>query len=223
MISLIHPSRGRAEKAFSTYKNWMQKRKYKGEYDHIEYNLSLDSDDPTLERYKEIFPKDDFWTHTYINNNKSVVQATNYAAQWSNIGEYDIMLYLSDDFDCPQDWDSLLMTEFVNWNTPALLKVDDCLQPFHTKVVTIPIMNRSFYRRVGYFWYPEYKSMFCDEDLYWTARKLEALRMAPHLRFPHLHYSVGKADHDQTYKVSESNWNQGKEVFNRRKKDGFPL
>lgn len=189
----------------------------------IQYSLSLDSDDPTLERYRELFGKDGFYNHTHINPNKSVVEATNNAAHWFMGGQHDVMIYLSDDFDCPDEWDRLVLTEFTNFHSPALLKVDDCLQPFHTAVVTIPIMNYAFYQKIGYFWYPEYKSMFCDEDLYWTARKCEALRMAPHLKFPHLHYSVGKAEHDQTYKQSEVNWNQGKAVFQRRKSEGFPL
>lgn len=222
-LNLIHPSRGRPEKAFATYQNWMDKRRYKREYDQVGYYLSLDTDDPTLTKYLELFPKDSFYHKVFTNENKSVVQATNYAAHWVNGANSDVIIYLSDDFDCPQDWDSLIMTEFINFHTPALLKVDDGLQPFHVPVVTIPIMNLALYYKIGYFWYPEYKSMFCDEDLYWTARKCEALRMAPHLKFQHNHYSIGKAEHDQTYKQSEANWNQGKEVFARRKAEGFPL
>lgn len=219
-ITLIHPSRGRPQKAFETYTNWMSKRKYKDM--DIQYSLSLDTSDPTVEGYKQLFPQD-YYNFVYVNDNKSVVEATNHVAHWFNGTGSDLMIYLSDDFDCPEHWDYLILREFMSFQTPMLLKVDDCLQPFPTAVVTIPIMNRAFYLRVGYFWYPEYKSMFCDEDLYWTARKLEALRMAPHLKFPHNHYSIGKAEHDQTYKQSEANWNQGKEVFARRKREGFPL
>lgn len=165
-ITLLHPSRGRPEKAFDTYNNWMSKRKYKDM--DIQYSLSLDTSDPTVERYKQLFPQD-YYNFIYVNDNKSVVEATNHAAHWFNGASNDLMIYLSDDFDCPQDWDYLILREFLSFRTPMLLKVDDCLQPFPTAVVTIPIMNRAFYLRVGYFWYPEYKSMFCDEDLYWTA------------------------------------------------------
>jgi hypothetical protein len=84
-------------------------------------------------------------------------------------------------------------------------------------------MNRAMYELLGYFWNPEYKSMFVDEDLYWTARKINAVKMCPHLKFPHEHPSNGKAVTDETYQRSAANWNQGKAVFERRKKQGFPI
>lgn len=214
MISLIHPSRGRPEKALETYNNWMKKSScYKSQsgegYEHI---LCLDFDDPQWRKYPYA---------RCIGNHTSVVHATNAGAA---LAKGDILVYMSDDFDCPDDWDYLLINEFRAFgNNPALVKVDDCLQQFHVPVLTIPIVNRAFYERVGYFWYPEYKSMFCDEDLYWTARKLESLRMAPHLKFPHNHVSVGKAPDDETYRRSAANWDQGKAVFARRKAAGFPV
>lgn len=212
MISLIHPSRGRPQKAKETYDNWVAKsysvRRFgKPDFEHI---LVVDSDDPKAKEYEG----------AYIGNHQSVVHATNIGARMAN---RDILLYLSDDFDCPQDWDLLIQIEFRDFVGPALLKVDDCLQKFHVPVLTIPIMNRAFYLRTGYFWNPLYKSMFVDEDLYWTARKLEALRFAPHLKFPHNHVSIGKAENDETYRRSAANWDQGKEVFRRRKAAGFPL
>jgi hypothetical protein len=65
--------------------------------------------------------------------------------------------------------------------------------------------------------------MFVDEDLYWTALKLNALQLGSHLKFPHEHHSLGKAVNDETYRRSEANWNQGKATFSRRKAAGFPL
>jgi hypothetical protein len=104
-----------------------------------------------------------------------------------------------------------------------MLKVDDCLQKFHVPILTIPIMNRVMYERLGYFWNPEYKSMFCDEHLYWVAKKLNAIKLCPHLKFPHEHPSNGKAVTDETYQRSAANWNQGKAVFELHKKQGFPV
>ena len=144
----------------------------------------------------------------------------------------DILVYPSDDFKCPENWGLLLLHEFYELRAgtlasdpelPALLKVDDCLQKFDVPVLTIPIMNRALYERLGYFWHPGYRSMFVDEDLYWTARKLNALKMAPHLKFPHEHPANGKAADDETYRRSAANWDQGKAMFAQRKAQGFPL
>lgn len=217
-ISLIHPSRGRPVKAFETACEWINKAGV-----DVEYILSLDHSDD-LESYMEaskfIFNTASGKNYCFINDNKSVVEATNNATQHSS---GDVLLYLSDDFKCPEDWGQLIIKEFEGVTEPMLLKVDDCLQRFDAPVLTIPIMNRALYNKLGYFWHPEYKSMFVDEDLYWTAKKLGALKLAPHLKFPHEHVSVGKADNDETYRRSAANWDQGKALFAKRKAAGFPL
>ena len=215
MISLIHPSRGRPEKARRTFERWW------GDYmrgHQFDYTLSLDMDDPKLKEYEKEF--EGIWPGPIIADNRSVVDATNIAAQNS---KGDILVYLSDDFNCPDKWVELIESEFAKYSGPTLIKVDDCLQKFHVPVLTIPIMNRELYKRLGYFWHPSYKSMFVDEDLYWTAKKLGALAMAPHLKFPHEHVSIGKAENDETYMRSAKNWDTGKHLFAHRKAMNFPL
>jgi len=207
MISILHPSRGRPQKAYETARKWLDNAGC-----DVEYILSLDSDD-NVEGYEILF-----WptTKRIINKNKSVVEATNHAAKQS---KGDILLYLSDDFDCPPLWGPMVLKEFYQEDRPLVIKVDDCFQPLGTNILTIPIMNRQLYEKLGYFWHPGYKSMFVDEDLYWTARRLGALKFSEHLKFPHLHKKDGD---DSTYQASARNWNQGKEFFNQRRGAGFP-
>lgn len=214
-ISLVHPSRGRPEKAHATARYWADRA---GAGVFWQYILSLDSDDPKLKDYDLLRGAQNM--KRIVNQNKSVVEATNIAAK-EIMG--DILIYLSDDFKCPDNWGELVLKEFEGETKPLLIKVDDCLQGFHVPVLTIPIMNRALYERLGYFWNPEYKSMFCDEDLYWTAKKLGALKMCPHLKFPHEHPANGKAPDDDTYRASAKNWNQGQQVFIKRKAAGFPV
>lgn len=228
LISLIHPSRGRAEKSFQNVKEWYLKRG-----DHVSWQVvvSLDSDDLQADKYSNLYFSEPpscepeyhpFESHVTIcyGDNKSVVEATNRAAKKS-VG--DILLYLSDDFKCPDNWGQLILKEFEGVTEPMLLKVDDCLQGFHVPVLTIPIMNRALYEKLGYFWHPGYKSMFVDCDLYETAKKLGALKLCPHLKFPHEHVSIGKAQDDETYRRSAANWDQGKALFAKRKAAGFPV
>src|SRR5688572_19380322 len=146
-ISLIHPSRGRASKAHETARNW---------FDNAgpikwEYILSCDSNDPELINYDPLKGAQNM--SRIVNDNNSVVEATNHAAKKSN---GDILLYLSDDFKCPDNWGQLIIDQFQGVTEPMLLKVDDCLQNFGARVLTIPIMNRQLYERLGYFFHPEY-------------------------------------------------------------------
>lgn len=213
VISLIHPSRSRPDKSYKNSSEWLRKC---GIGEDIQLLVSVDDSDPELQKYKSRYGM----SPLLIYKNNSVVEATNNAAACSS---GDILVYLSDDFKCPDNWGQLILKEFEGVTEPMLLKADDCLQRFDVPVLTIPIMNRALYEILGYFWHPDYKSMFVDEDLYWTARKLGALKLAPHLKFPHEHVSVGKAQDDDTYRRSAANWEQGKAVFAKRKAAGFPV
>jgi len=237
-ISLIHPSRGRPQKSLETCKRWVDRSGYKD----IQIVISIDRDDSARIQYIENardlelyvlnnelkFPLAEYdgsstrpiAAFSISHSNKSVVEATNRAVRQAH---GDIFIYLSDDFDCPENWGPLIIKEFEGVTTPQLIKVDDCLQPFRTPVLTIPIMNRQLYERLGYFWHPSYKSMFVDEDLFWTTRKLKALKYCQHLKFEHKHVSVGKAQDDETYRRSAANWTQGEQVFLDRKQAGFPV
>ena len=189
---------------------------------NVQHLLSLDETDPEINRYIETFSDS---SKLILKNNNCVVQATNGAAKHAT---GDFLIFLSDDFDCPHDWDSLLVNVSQKHNKsprddPFIIKVDDCLQVFKVRVLTIPIMSRCLYERLGYFWYPEYKSMFADQDLYEVCDQMQVIIKAPELKFEHRHYSTGKARLDETYRKSEMNWNQGLNLFNRRKNENFGL
>lgn len=214
-ISLLHPSRGRPLKSLENSKEWLENSS--GDYE-IEIVCAVDNDDPMKEEYFKNY------SDCYSSDTANVVQATNHAA-FKSTG--DILVYLSDDFKCPYEWDKLIIKEFENENRPLVLKVDDCLQPFHARILTIPIMNRALYERLGYFWHPSYKSMFVDQDLFETALSIGAVKNCEHLKFPHHHYSNPddkiRSDRDETYKRSESFWDQGKKVFHMRRAQKFPI
>lgn len=214
-ISLLHPSRGRPVKSFMNTSEWISKA---GDVE-VEVICAVDLSDPTREEYQKHYKKS-----VILTPSNDVVMATNFAAKECT---GDIMLYLSDDFKCPEKWGELVVKEFENENRPLVLRVNDTLQRFETPIITIPIMNRQLYTRLGYFWHPAYKSMFVDEDLYWTAMSIGAVKNCPNLIFPHHHHSNPdvnkKAEWDETYRKSEGNWDQGKETFRRRKLEKFKI
>lgn len=217
MISLIHPSRGRAHKSYENTMDWLAKAGC-----DVEVILSVDISDNWRE-YFHIYPPypsdaTTDYVRMYMGDHKNLVEATNHAARES---KGDILVYLSDDFKCFPDWGNVVEKEFSKYQGPTLLKVDDCLQRFEVAVLTIPIMNRACYEALGYFFHPDFKSMHCDEQLYWRAKKLGFLKFAPHIKFEHCHVSVGKAENDETYKRSAANWDHGKAMFAKHKSEGF--
>jgi hypothetical protein len=218
-ISLIHPSRGRPLQAYQTSLKWMSRASKENLIDHY---LSLDQSDPNLAAYRQNFNET---TCVVTNDTDSVVQATNAAAKMST---GDLLVYLSDDFDCPLNWD-LLITQAVETRNlkprydKFVLKVDDCLQNFNARVLTIPIMSRALYEHLRYFWYPEYKSMFTDMDLFEVCDRMGIIIHAPDIKFEHKHYSVGKAPNDEIYQRTNTFWSQGRALYDRRHRQNFGL
>jgi hypothetical protein len=212
-ISLIHPTRSRPQKSFMNHARWIDKAVDK----NIETIVAVDLSDPKRKEYFNLYAKI-YAGMFYEFPANSLVEATNYAAKASN---GDILVYLSDDFDCPERWDESIKEEFKKYTGPTLIKVDDCLQRLDVPVLTIPIMNRELYDLLGYFFHPDFRSMHCDEHLYWRAKKLNALQFAPHLKFEHRHVSVGKAEDDETYRRSTANWNHGVSTLAKHKALNF--
>jgi glycosyltransferase involved in cell wall biosynthesis len=220
-ISLIHPSRGRAALALQTHSDWMGKTSKNVEI-FVRHYLSLDNSDQNLNEYKEKF---EGVTNIVIQDNDSVVQATNNAAY---IARGDLLIYLSDDFTCPSEWDLLLATTLEKRKLDArsdkfIIKVDDCLQDARARVLTIPMMSRPLFKHLRYFWYPEYKSMFSDMDLFEVCSRLGVIIDATDLKFEHRHYSVGKSQNDETYKKTAGYWDQGQKLYNMRRANNFGL
>lgn len=205
-ISLLHPSRGRPDKARATANRWIE---LAGK--EVEHLVCVDFDDPTLPKYQLLFP------YHFASDAKSLVEATNNGAKHIT---GDIIIYLSDDFDCFDNW-ALEIEKYFKDGELVLLKVDDGLQKFHVPVLTIPIMSKALLNHLGYFFHPDFKSMHCDEHLYQRCMKLGVIKFSPQLKFQHNHVSNGKAPDDETYRRSAGNWNHGVMMMNKHRRLGF--
>jgi glycosyltransferase involved in cell wall biosynthesis len=209
-ISIIHPSRGRALSCARTAFKWT---KYL--YQDIQYLLSVDSSDSELSNYKEVCEEQPDLT-LVINDNHSAIEAINNAAK---IATGDIIIVISDDFDCPQDWDTLLLDALKDKSDFLVKTVDGC-QPW---IITLPIMDRVYYNRFGYIYNPSYLHMFCDTEMTHVGHLLGRVITLP-ISFPHMHYTqVGGQPKDEINVKNDATWNQGEEVYLRRMKENFGL
>lgn len=214
-ISLIHPTRGRSERAYNTSQRWLSAQSGNHQIFHV---LVIDHDDPELDLYRNRF-KDSKATIIIISHDKEgdCVKATNYGAAYAaDEIDTDIFVFLADDFEIPlPQWDEKIAEKGIG--AKWILKINDGCQDPNNTVITMPIMNRGLYNDLGYLWNPLYKSMWVDVDLYFTC--LPFIIQAHNLKFQHVHPSwVGARgmQMDETYKRSTANWNQGAEVFNKR-------
>lgn len=205
MISLLHPSRGRLERSYEVTQKWMGNAGQK-----CELIVSIDSNDPHKERYLELYG------NCLVSENRSAVDAINNAAK---VSTGDILIVVSDDSDCPRNWVEKILNA-TSHKRDWMLKVNDGIQRW---LITMPIMDRAYYNRFGYVYYPEYSHMFCDTELTHVADILNRTIKRNDLEFRHNHYSVTKAKRDEVSIKADATWNQGKQLYLQRVKESFGL
>jgi len=225
-ISIIHPSRGRAKIAKSVYDNWMSKA---ANPDDIQYVLSLDFSDNTTQ-YIDLFmspiaamtvyelERVVYRDNLYISrdHNTSAIEAINNAAK---VATGDLLIVVSDDFDCPKNWDVDLL-KYLKDKSDFVVKTYDGLQPW---IITLPIMDRVYYERFGYIYHPGYKHMFCDTEMTHVGDLLDKTVIVP-MTFQHNHYTQkGGIPKDAVSAKNDSTWTQGEKLYLDRIKTNFGL
>lgn len=209
-ISLIHPSRSRPKQANETIKNWLSKASDRAS---LQYILSVDKDDKDLRRYKAIGIENG--TYVAVNRNKSAIEAINNAAKVSTA---NLIIVVSDDFDCEYNWDEKLLKE-LEGKEDYIVKTQDGIQP---TLITLPIMDRTYYNRFGYIYSEKYVHLFSDQEMT-TVGHLLGKVITLNLLFEHMHYSVGKSKKDAINIRNDKSWNQGQSMFNERLKTNFGI
>lgn len=197
-ISLVHPSKGRPQMAIDTANKWLNRAKNRK---NIEYIFSLDTDDTTLFDYVELI-NDSKGLRLTINENICLVEAANNGVSKST---GDLIVLVSDDFDCPEGWDESLTELITDNNYPCAILIDDGICTAGD-ILSLPIINRALYERLGYIYHPDFFSLFADNALLEVAKKLNCLIDARYLLFQHLHYTVGLSKNDATYQHENSTY-----------------
>jgi len=212
-LSLIHPSRSRPEKSKRVMGKWIDSAD--GE---VEMIVSIDSDDDVdayINAYSHgwmLSPNSDYKKIIIENKNRSCVDAINNAAK---VATGDILVVVSDDTDCFENWDVALLKE-LEGKSDYLLKTDDGIQDY---IVTMTVMDRKYYERDGFIYHPDYFHQFADTWLTVLADIRGRLIKSP-LKFPHLHpgHSGGKMMSDALNHRNDLSWKSGLDVFKRHLK-----
>lgn len=220
-FTLIHPSRGRAQKAYNTFCKWMNNSKNP---EKIQYIFSLDSDDKELTRYQKLLPEKKDRYITTVNHNKNLVEAIQKVTDIPKGIEGKILIVVSDDFECPLNWDESLL-KVSEGKEEFAIRVADGYVPNDAAIMTLPIVSKSLFLKLGYIYYPGYTGMFADNDLYEASDKLGAVIKATELLFQHNHWTTGKAKRDETYNRHNTNksWGTGENILKERRKRNFDL
>lgn len=200
-ISVIHPSRSRSSIANKVRTEWLNKAD-----GDIEYVFSLDNDDIQNTKYDG---------ECIYNNNRSAIDAINKGAEYV---KGDIFVVVSDDFSCPEHWDTLLL-KALEGKEDFCVKTKDNIQPV---LMTLPILDRVYYNRFGYIYHPSYIHMSSDVEMTAVAMMLgKAVNVD--ITFEHKHYSTGKFVKDAISIKNDKTYAQGHQNLKERLRTNFGI
>lgn len=201
MISLIHPSRSRANKSFRSAMDWLNSCSTTD----VELIVSIDDNDPEKDNYHLVYSNVSK-ARVIVNNNRSAVDAINNAAK---VSTGDILIVVSDDTGCIVNWDGIIK-KAVAGKQDFILKVYDGIQKW---IITMPILDRTYYNRYGYIYHPDFRHMFCDTFLTHQADALKKVIWRNDIIIPHNHYSVNKSGKDEVSYKADSTLKDGENVY----------
>lgn len=187
--------------------------------------FSLDTDDPMLKE-NEVVIADLLGSHGHRvvhGSSASKVHALNRDIN-EFTGAWDIVLVVADDMLAEPMWDVWVHDCMAHYfpDGDGLLWFYDGYQQ---AITTIPLMGRKYYDRTRYIYFPEYLSVFCDDEQTEVAALLGKLEKAEHILFRHAHpANDGTVTADDLHKRNETQaiWDKDKALYQARLAQGFP-
>jgi hypothetical protein len=138
-----------------------------------------------------------------------------------------VLIMNSDDMEPPEEWDAALLSAISNHNPDRDVMRDD----FAIHVLTgyfdapqasgIQILSRARYERLGYVFYPEYESLYADDDFLQHAYHDGVVIDARPLTFPHHHAERPQWDDVYRHQNRGESSDLGNRLLQRRVACGF--
>ena len=213
-FSLLHATRGRAQKAIQARDIWFSAAMKPELIEHI---FAIDADD------KETLAELEGFKMVVVEPGGGCVRAWNAAAAASR-GR--VLIQMSDDWNPPFHWDNQIlwrMKDPVEKNKPAVLAISDGHR--RDKLLCMAILTRAYYERQRhektgepYLFHPDYLGVYSDNEFTVRAYENGVVIEAPDFVFNHWHPIFVGGDLDRTYAEQNSadRYRHGVEVFNRR-------
>ena len=145
-----------------------------------------------------------------------------------------ILIVVADDQFCCQHWDRLLLEKLLPDGYSArsfgaandfVVEVNTGTPDEHNRgIMVMPILSRGRYARLGFVFFPEFESMFADNEFCEHARHDRVVIDARDIGvFPHHHWTNHQREIDAVDQAHNSRpaWDLGKAVLRRRQRLAF--
>jgi hypothetical protein len=214
-ILIKFPTRSRHQKASEVLKKYIN---FADDISNIQILLSVDEDD-SPELYKAFHPS----IKIYIGPASGKIAAIN--RDMPDPSTFDILLLASDDMiPVQKGYDTIIRTKMRETfpDGDGVLFFNDGYMN-HT-LNTLVICGSKYYQRFGYIYYPEYKSVFCDNEFTDVANQLKKQVYFNQVIIKHehpAHKRIGfvskKIETDSLYIKNQTFYEYDKSLYMKRK------
>lgn len=141
----------------------------------------------------------------------------------ATVAEGEVLVLGQDDIFPCEDWDLKLLEALANIGSCGAIVHVSTGSPRDDELISSPVMTRALYERWGYFWYPDYESMYCDDDLTVHAYEEGVVIRALHILFEHRNPILKGTHQDDVFKHENrpEAYKDGLALFQKRKRAGF--
>lgn len=188
---VIVPSRGRPRNIADLIESWKITR------DYAELLVVMDSDDDTLEGYKEVADHAPDWTRFAITDRKRLGPTLNeYALR--NVAGYDVIGFMGDDHrPRTPHWDRRLAIAISSVGGVGISYGNDLIQG--PNLPTAVWMSSCIIETLGYMVPPNMIHLYLDNFWKTLGERLQRLVYEPDVIIEHMHPVAGKAVWDDRY------------------------
>ena len=217
LISIIHPTLGRPEKAARVRSLFLERAKHP---ERVEYIFAYSADDresaAILSRFRHVetpAPEDPERPTTVANANAAYAKSTG-----------QIVIFAADDVEPPFWWDEGIVEQIGDPGQPAVLEVGDG----HRKdgLLAHPVFTRSVPELLGLpkgeMFSSEYEHLFFDTEYTFRARKARLVRPST-VTFLHHHPLHEPVEFDATYARgnNDATYARSEATYRRRNPDAY--
>ena len=214
------PTRNRKSKFFTVLEQYQTLCE---DIENTFFLITLDNDDEEMNSPEVVNIFSTFKNIKYVyGDSTSKIHAINRDLETEN--EWDIVLLASDDMTPKvKGYDNIIRNKMKEHypDTDGILWFNDGHQGITLN--TLCILGKKYYERFNYIYYPEYKSVWSDNEFMIVGNLLKKQKYFPMVIIKHEHPDWGYGKHDIIHNKNHENETHDKNLFLNRQSNKFYL
>lgn len=214
------PTKGRKEKFFEVLKKYYDLCE---NLDDTFFLITLDNNDVEMNNPEVIEKFNTLKNLRYVyGESNSKIHAINRDIEL--IDEWDIVLLASDDMvPKVKGYDNIIRNKMFEYypDTDGILWFNDGHQ--ENRLNTLCILGKKYYQRFNYIYYPEYKSVWSDNEFMSVGNLLKKQTYFNDVIIEHEHPDWGYGYRDLIHQINFTNERHDRNLFLSRKQNNFYL